>query len=354
MNNLDNFVSQFAGYSDSYFFYDNTVEIVFDKAEHTYKLVQGEELIEVPSVTTVCHIIDKSQILIPWACKMMGERITGSLPSLIESNALNYSNLEDIIFKAKFAWKDKLEAAGDVGTIAHNWIEQWILNTLAGKLKPEYPSDPQAHKCCLAAEQWAYNHNVRWMSTETKVFSRNHQYAGTRDGKAYVDSCNDRTCCPYEFKDKLGAIDWKTGTALYLEYLFQLAAYVMADLEEHPDQKIEDFWVIHLGRDDGEFNPWHIDTNDELEMYYYGFLNCLRLYRSVEHAEQQVKLKKENVRAAKREAQKKLQAEQYKLKCKGADKYKGKRKPVCNDGHPCEYCLKKYAEVQGLTSVSST
>jgi hypothetical protein len=352
MDNLDDFVSKFSNYSDEYHFYDNTITIVFDKKEHTYKLVQDDELREIPSVTTVCHIIDKSNVLVPWSCKMMAQQILDT----VVSNGLpqDYDEVERLVTKAKFAWKNKLEAAGDVGTIAHNWIEQWILNTLAGKLKPEYPENEKSHNCCLAAEQWVYNHNVRWLSTETKVFSRNHQYAGTRDGKAYVDSCNDRTCCPYEFKDRLGAIDWKTGTALYLEYLFQLAAYCKADMEEHPDEVIEDFWVIHLGRDDAEFNPWHIDTADELEMYYFGFLNALRLYKSVEHAEEQVKNKREHVRAAKREAQKKLQAEQYKLKCKGADKYKGKRKPVCNNGHPCEYCLKKYAEVQDLTSVLST
>lgn len=29
-------------------------------------------------------------------------------------------------------------------------------------------------------------------------------------------------------------------------------------------------------------------------------------------------------------------------KCKNADSYKGMRKPTCNSGNPCEYCLKLY------------
>jgi len=51
--------------------------------------------------------------------------------------------------------KKKLEQAGEIGNLAHNWIEQYIKDTINGydSNKP-FPIDDRAKNCCLAALKW--------------------------------------------------------------------------------------------------------------------------------------------------------------------------------------------------------
>ena len=147
-------------------------------------------------------------------------------------------------------------------------------------------------------------------------------------------------------------IDWKTSNDLYFEYLIQLSAYwgALTEIEscEHPDEPlIEDGWIIRLGKDDAEFETWHITDSQEFELYYYGFLNAHRWYCSMEHAQSQMKLKNDTLRLA-RKAQRKVEKEaQLKLKCANHETYKGIREPRCNKGNPCLACLEKYKNVHG-------
>jgi hypothetical protein len=343
MENLDQFVDKFGGYSESYWFYNNTEEILYDKKEHVYRLVKDGQLIEVPSVTTITHIIDKSPILIPWSCKEMSKQILDN----VIANGLpqDYDEIEQLVTKAKFAWKTKLDDAGDIGSQVHNWIEQYIkkeLNII--NWVPPMPTDERAVKCINAALNWIKEHSVQFLTTETKIFSKTHKYAGTFDCKARISSCGDKLCCPVEYKNVLGVIDWKSSTSLYLEFLLQIAGYVLALTEEYPAEPINDCWVIHLGRESGEFNAWHIDNTEELTLYQFGFLNCLRLYHSVAHAQEAVKSKNENIKNARKAESKANKDAQLKIKCAKADVYKGVKYPRCNGGEPCITCLNKYKE----------
>src|SRR5262249_19750690 len=123
------------------------------------------------------------------------------------------------------------------------------------ELLGNFPVDERAANCCAAAVEWMSQHNVRWLKTERKCFSRKYGYAGTMDGLAVVDSCKDRLCCPHDFTDRLTLVDWKTSNALYVEYLLQTAAYQQA-YQEETGETIADRWVIRLGKDDAEFDPW--------------------------------------------------------------------------------------------------
>ena len=71
----------------SYWFYDNTIEVRYAHKAHVYYLVEtdpdyGEVLTPLPNVSTICHIIDKSEILIPWACKVMANKLLATVPVL--------------------------------------------------------------------------------------------------------------------------------------------------------------------------------------------------------------------------------------------------------------------------------
>lgn len=373
---LNAFINKFGGWTESYWFYNGTIELRFDPKAHVYYLVNDSSGLEAQDgVTSICHIIDKSEALIPWACKMMAQKLFLTTPTMKLPAGetivpqMAYADYEALVLTAKTAHKEKLEEAGKVGHAAHDWIEQYIKyklrgeDTTFGESIPPHPTDPRATNCCVAALDWMGRHSVIWHSTERKIYSRAYKYAGTMDGLASVSSCSDPQCCPHAFTNRLSIIDWKSSNYLYMEYMLQTAAYQHA-YEEEMGVTVDDRWVIRLGKDDGEFEPWHMERGC-MDEDFSGFLLALELSRSVISIKARIKAKEDNRRAvakaekyaAKKEAlqtekylkavaraNKKLAAEeQLKIRCKGWATYKGTRKPACNGGHPCQSCLEIYA-----------
>lgn len=352
---LSNFVQKFSGLTEEYKFYNDTITLRYDPEEHVYLLVEGDSLVKQDGVTTVCHIIDKSNILIPWAAKMVAEKLLATTPVIaVDGKDFVSLPLEDytkLVLAAKAAPKEKVEEAADIGHQAHAWIEGYIKSVLGIIEKsPDQPIDIRILNCCNAALNWMGQHNVRWVKTECKIYSKEYRYAGTMDGLAYVDSCHNPLCCPHEFKNRLSLIDWKSSNYLHIEHIIQTAAYEAAYEEEY-GVDVEDRWVIRLGKTDGEFDPWHFEADTfqgDIEAFWF----ALNLYRVVQELEARIKERKDYLKAALKAQKQKEKEEMLKIKCKAADKYKGIRAPKCNGGNPCQTCLEKYAAVQatkGLT-----
>lgn len=310
---LDKFITQFGGVSEEYKFYNGEVTLRYYDKEHAYYLLspEGDEERQ-DGVTTVCHIIDKSQALVPWGCKMMQQKLLITVPGAKVGGTvvMTEAEMEDWIAKGKTAHKEKLEEAGNVGSIAHNWIEEYIKLTIAKDVegraahRNNMPSDERAKNACEAALGWMKAHNVRWHLTERKIYSRKYKYAGTMDGLCTCDSCDNPKCCPNPFKDRLTVADWKTSNYLYLEYLFQTAAYQQAYNEEQRHlgrfdsaRLATDRWVIRLGKDDGEVEPWHVEAH-LFDKHFAGFKQALDLTRTVADIEVDLKARKDDLRAA--------------------------------------------------------
>lgn len=254
---LDSFIGQFSGISESFFFYGGEVEIKFDSVEHQYFLVDPNlgNLIPLLNVSTVSHIVDRSDALVPWAAKMAIEKLLRTIPTFNAEMdpskppllALKYQTLEEftkLALEAKSAHKDRLEDAGAVGHMAHEWLEKYIKATMAGDqpqvefLLATMCTDERATNAAKAALGSMRAHNIRWVATERKVYSREHQVSGTLDGLAWTDSCSDPCCCSKSYKDHLSLIDWKTSNYLYLEYRMQTAAYLAFLVEEFLNAKM--------------------------------------------------------------------------------------------------------------------
>jgi len=313
--------------------YNGTIEIRFDSEPHLYYRV-GElgNLIPLHNVTTILKkAINASEQLVPWGAKMVVEKMLRLIPlkgaDEFGSPLLAPLTLEEftkLAMEAKTAPKDRLEEAGNIGKIAHGCLEdsiQFALDHDAEKIVRalrSLPEDEKAKACAEAALSWMQQHNVRWLKTEQKVYSKKYEYVGTMDGLATVDACEDRTCCPAPFKDRLSLIDWKSSNALRIDYLFQTASYVYAEQEEH-GILIEDRWVLRLGKDAeeaGRFEPWH-ETKEDLEQDFQGFLTCFELVKLMEAVNERMSTKKRGVREAK-----KLQREAQKAMDKAAAKAK--------------------------------
>lgn len=339
---LEGFIQKFGHVSETYWFYNNTVELRFNVEEHRYYRV-GElgNLIPLNGVTTVVGIIDKSHMLTPWAAKMMLQKLLRLMPTemvdgVIRIKPLTFEEFTTIAQEAKTAHKDKLDEAGDIGHMAHKCLEDSI--NFAMQNDPQKivralinpPTDERAANAANGGLAWMLRHNVRWIETESKIYSREYDYAGTMDGMATCDSCDDKSCCPTGFKDRLSLIDWKSSNHLKIEYLFQTAAYKHAKQEEYPELKIEDTWILRLGKNDeeaGKFEPWHM-TPDEYEEDFKGYLACLSLTCLVDSVEERMKGQKSTIRVVKkeqRESARALAKEQEKLQ-KALDKAAAKKK----------------------------
>lgn len=347
-------IKRYADLSEPFFFYNGEERLRFSKSIWTYFRETSEGLTPLSGVTGTCHIIDRSSALMPWAVKMALRRVFALMQDHKRADGfyeLYFTELEKILDASKKADREELEAAGDIGHVAHDWIESYIKSVLADntnrtlELLAKLPEDERAANCCVAAIGWMDAHNVRWVATERRVFSRTFLYAGTLDGLAKVDSCSDPLCCPHEFKDRLSIVDWKTSNYLYVEYLLQTAAYWQAHVEETGDQVV-DRWINRLGKDDAEFDSWHAEGGDLFAQDFTAFRHALELSQDLKQIESRIS----DVREARREYKKKIRdaekAAQMKIECEKAKTYKGTRKSKClPDGSQCEACAKKYSEM---------
>lgn len=277
-----------------YYFYQDRVTLWFDAEKHVYlrEMPDGGGLKPQAGVTTIIHIIDKSDALIPWACKMVYTRgvqlFTDAFADPFRINEFSISEAISILKIAKKAPKEIKEDAGDLGTLAHNCLEDsireaWRIRKTDEEAVPvteiiNWPTDERSVNCVKAAFDWMTKHNVLWLETERKIYSLKHEYAGTMDGLAYVSSCDSKACCPVEFKNVLSLIDWKSSNGIWLEYGIQVSAYVRA-YEEETGDTVEDVFILRLGKEDGKFEPWHLDAID-IRINFQGFLECLALTRT--------------------------------------------------------------------------
>ena len=286
---------------DPILFYGGAVTLRFDKENHVYHLVLPNGTSEIQEgVTTISNILDHSMYLMPWAVKMMYLKLLKTVPRTSDISGdsrmdwvspLRWSEFDALLQEAKGAHREKFEYAADVGHLAHSWIEESIKHAIAKndgiveKMHPTAPDNEQAVNCGLAALKWMQAHNVRWISTERKVYSREYGYAGTLDGLATCDSCTDPACCHTFFMDELSVIDWKSANHLRIEYLYQTAAYQNAYQEEHLVD-IKSRWILRLGKEDGEFEAWY-ETDFDADLR--AFLACLNLYRLNKAVEQRMR-----------------------------------------------------------------
>ena len=296
MTDLEKFIQKYGGVTEEYRFYNNTVVLRYDVNKHVYYKVTGDALIKQDGVTNICHIIDKSSVLIPWACKMMEQKLQKSVEPYLSPTQLiiDKKEFDDLVKSAKSAHKDKLEAAGAIGHETHGWIETFIKGVMSGSVheKPlDLPDETKALSAVTAALDWIKRHNVRWIHTERKIYSLEHSYAGTMDGLCLADSCDNPACCPEHFKDRRTLVDWKTSNYLYVEYILQTAAYKYA-YEEETNEKVDDIWIIRLGKTDSKFEAWHLPQDLILEGWL-AFYEALQLARGMQKINNLVKEMKE-------------------------------------------------------------
>lgn len=188
----------------------------------------------VPGVTTVLGILAKNA-LIHWAWNLGRE-------------GLDYREVRD--------------SAADVGTLSHYLIMCHIKGETPDT--SEYsPTDLEKANNCLAKYlRWEKEHSISPVMVEAPLVSEEYRYGGMLDLFA-------------EYDGEFILVDFKTGSAIYDEHLYQLAAYWK--LLEEQGWPVANARILRIGTDEDEGFEESIRTN--LDNEWQIFTHCLEVYR---------------------------------------------------------------------------
>ena len=201
-----------------------------------YRTLDG---IKVPSVTTIISRFKDSGGLIKWAYKQGRE----------------HENLAMRKLPAPSHLYDKVQEAALAGTIAHDFIESYVLDGAQegerfAAIKAKYAEeDADVKKRAWNAFQqflkWISNTNIVITHTEMGNVSETHKFGGTLDAIG-LDSDGE-----------VVLIDWKTSNAVYGDYLIQLAAYSLLLEENHPLLTPRGFHLLRVAKESADFAHHH-------------------------------------------------------------------------------------------------
>ena len=194
--------------------------------------VDGER---VPGTTTIISRFKDSSALMHWAFEQGKLAEQGKISNLY----------------------DKSSEAADIGTEAHEMIEQYITTGL-----PQNGSDKAtvAYKNAVA---WLDITRVEITHQEIQLVSPEYKFGGTPDAIGIIGG-------------KTVLLDWKTSGGVYSDYLIQLAAYkhlveegVRLDTGEPIDVKIDGgMYICRFSKETTDFSThFYADLDSAWEMF---------------------------------------------------------------------------------------
>ncbi len=254
--------------------YNGTVTLRFETRRHRY--IHEEKNKVIKSVTTANNIIAKP-FLIQWAAN---KAVDYCVEQIAPGIALDELQLVPIWEKARRNHTDYRDYAGKVGTILHNWVEEYInwktgnVNYKTGEkqTKPPLPVNKKLRKSCRKFLKWVKDHKVKFHVSEQVVFSLKYQYCGTTD-----------FICTIDGKRYIG--DLKTSKGIYASQVMQASAYRQAREEEYPKEKYHGQVIVRIGREDGLLEIGYCRGKKDHIMHLKGFLLALGLSDQMEKIE---------------------------------------------------------------------
>lgn len=236
--------------------YGGSVKVEYYDQYHRYFVNRKRKM----GVTTVTGVIDKSRQLIWWATGVMKDH----LKELIDSQ--REISIADVEYAQRLHMQRKKDAA-DLGTLVHEWAEEYINATVAGRGEIALPDDERVLNGVLAFLKWVKAHKVEFVAVERMVYSKKYDYIGTLD------------CVFTMKKEKHGIVhvgDFKTSKGIYDEMIFQVTAYEEALREEiahggemtemklavNKDTEFGDKYILRFDKESGDFEAYPIRSKD--------------------------------------------------------------------------------------------
>jgi len=230
------------------------MSFTFDESTHTYRL-DGEEL---PGVTSVTGVIDKSGPLMWWAVNEARDYIKREMEP---GETVDEKRIDQVAESARMAHRHSSQTAANIGTRAHTWMEKYIKQVhFDNGPEPDFPESEEVQESVVSFLDWEENHEVEYMESEVTVYSEEHRYAGTFDLKAWVDG-------------KVLIDDFKTSKSVYDNHWLQLSAYYLAD-----GRDADGIGILHLPKTRSEFTHYTELDEKVIESHIEGFLGARQLY----------------------------------------------------------------------------
>ncbi len=174
-----------------------------------------------------------------------------------ELSGMSDEQYYDELCSAYSAHKRTKDEAGNLGTQIHEWVELYI----KGK-NPKIPADDKVKNGVLAFMKWVDENKVKFIKSEEQIYSKKYDYVGIMDIEAMVNG-------------KLATVDIKSSNGVYDEMRFQVSGYHGAK-EEMTGKKRDERWILHLGKEDGEFHAYLLDNH---KADFEAFLGALTVKR---------------------------------------------------------------------------
>jgi GTP cyclohydrolase II len=231
---------------------DGSVEtLLFDPVPHKYYWNKKP----IVSATNVTKLLTPANVIGLWSAKMCAEKFK----HLVEAGK-SYDEIQLIDFydRIKKAPNDVLTSAGSVGSIIHDFIENYIHT---GKV-PEMHNEQIIKSFGKFKEWFDSQEDIEIVSTEFRVLSRIHKFCGTVDALFK----NKKT-------GKYIVYDWKTSSGIRSSYYCQIYLYKLAICEMY-GYEIEEGVIVNATKE-GKLNvkSFKIDAeSDEVA------LACLKMH----------------------------------------------------------------------------
>lgn len=231
----------------------------FKAKNHTYK-VKGKQ---VPGVTSITGIIDKSGPLIWWA---VGEAENYIKKEMESGKSYDEVEIDKLAENAKYAHKRSAKKATSIGTVVHKYAEDYINAILNNKKEPEMPENEEAQESVIEFLDWWESNEVKPIASEKIVWFPEYDYAGTADLITRING-------------KKFLIDFKTSKGLYSEYDLQATAYLKAEENRLNTQFSGGFGLLRFPKNSAGFEKKLVSDRKKIEKHWKGFKAARDLYK---------------------------------------------------------------------------
>jgi len=273
-----------------YEMYGGDVTLSFDPEDHQYfARSEKEDFGRVVSSTQVLNNLAKPALQY-WA---VNETVDYIEEQWEPGRAYDEVEIDEILSDSKDARFSASGKAKKIGTLVHDWIEEYVNAKVEGKsveiLDPgqtpvsrddmkslTLPHNTDAQSAIHQFLNWTFGNDIEWIGAEQRAFSRKKRYAGTYDADAIVNG--ERVL-----------LDWKTSKRIYDEYPLQTAAYVYAREEEGHHNRIchgmdevryDQMMILRIPKREGQkFELWRSDSREQIVRLARIFHSLLKVHR---------------------------------------------------------------------------
>lgn len=262
-----------------------------------------------PSVTSILQVIGKPA-LVNWASKTEREMVSQAAADLYEDLPERAPKMQRMAYLATLdkrigstkAHQKELAKAGEIGSQIHGLVEWNLRKELGQAVGLEPTVKDKALWGFMVYEEWRKQVNFRPRYIEQQVWSLKHGYAGTMDWLAMLELRGDLAKQHGMEGDFLTVGDWKSGKAIYAEYLLQVAAYVMALIEMGHATPPVNACIVRLPKVDSDPEPeMKIVPWAEIPWLFARFLDVMGLHAFQKHMDSKEPIPREEIAVVKTE-----------------------------------------------------